>query len=323
MAAMSFPLMRLRSDDVPRQDRLSFVHDFVARHVGGMEFRPADSDNVMIDLEAVLLPGTLTVGRGIYTPMHGARTPYLLQDGRDHYLLTYHTEDHEISIDGKAPIKVAAGDVIVTSEAIASQFWLGKQTSVEVVSLDRRLLAALVPRIEREPSYVISRAASLPLFISYIKALRRSPPASLKAGEIASRHVYDLAALLFDGLVAGGAERNENSIAAARLKLIKKDILERLSNPSLHIDTVAQRQGITARYVQRLFEDDGTTFSDFVRERRLDLVLALLESPGRKSHTIASIAVDAGFSDIASFNRAFRNRFGTTPSQIRASTLIE
>jgi AraC-like DNA-binding protein len=129
--------------------------------------------------------------------------------------------------------------------------------------------------------------------------------------------------LLFEGIVKGGTERNENSIAAARLKLIKKDILDRLSSPYLHIDAVARRQGITARYVQRLFENDGTTFSDFVRERRLDLVLALLEGPGRKSHTIASIAADAGFSDIASFNRAFRNRFGTTPSQIRASNLFE
>ena len=71
---------------------MAFVHDFVARHVGGLYFRPADSNNIRIDLEAMLLPGGLTIGRSLYAPMHGARTRDLLRDGREHYLLTIHKD---------------------------------------------------------------------------------------------------------------------------------------------------------------------------------------------------------------------------------------
>ncbi|OKO84440.1 hypothetical protein AC629_21555 [Bradyrhizobium sp. NAS80.1] len=316
-------MKRLSTEDVPRRERMAFVHDFVARHVGGLYFRPADSNNVRIDLEAMLLPGGLTIGRSLYAPMHGARTRDLLRDGREHYLLTIHNEDHEVSVDGKKPVKVAAGDVTLVNEGICSEFWLGKPMSVDVVSLDHRSLTGLAPRIALEASYVISSTAgSVPLLASYVEALRRDPPNSIKAGEVASRHVYDLTALVLDGFVRGGAERNEGSIATARLKLVQKDILERLSDHGLHIDAVAKRQGVTPRYIQRLFEREGTTFTDFVRERRLELAFRLLKEHGATSSTITAIAHNAGFAEISSFNRAFRKRYDATPSEIRVANLI-
>jgi AraC-like DNA-binding protein len=33
---------------------------------------------------------------------------------------------------------------------------------------------------------------------------------------------------------------------------------------------------------------------------------------------VSSIALDAGFGDISYFNRAFRRRYGATPSDVRA-----
>jgi AraC-like DNA-binding protein len=37
-------------------------------------------------------------------------------------------------------------------------------------------------------------------------------------------------------------------------------------------------------------------------------------------HSIRTIAFDSGFSDLSSFNRAFRRRFGMTPSEARHLT---
>ncbi|UDF31901.1 UNVERIFIED_ORG: helix-turn-helix transcriptional regulator (plasmid) [Roseateles sp. XES5] len=315
-------MRRLSSEHVPPRERMAFVHDFVARHIGGLHFSPADRDNIRIDLEGLMLPGGLTIGRSFYAPMRGARTRDLLQDGREHYLMAINSEDHEIAVEGKAPVKIAAGDAILLNEAGCSEFWLGKATRVDVIALDRRLLAGLAPRIPMEANYIIpSKAPSMSLLVDYVEALRRNPPVSLKAGELASRHVYDLAALVLDGFVRGGAERNAHSIAAARLKLIQKDIVARIADPDLRIEAVARRQGVTPRYIQRLFESDGTTFSDFVREQRLDLAFCLLRARERAGSTITAIAYDAGFSDVSSFNRAFRRRFNATPSDVRATIL--
>jgi AraC-like DNA-binding protein len=42
-----------------------------------------------------------------------------------------------------------------------------------------------------------------------------------------------------------------------------------------------------------------------------------LRDPRWRYRKIADIAAEAGFSDLSSFNRAFRRRFGLTPSVMR------
>ncbi|MDW6024723.1 helix-turn-helix transcriptional regulator [Mesorhizobium sp. BAC0120] len=321
MSSVPFPLRRLSTEDVSRRERLSFVHDFLARHVGGRELAPSDPDNVRIDIEAMSLPSGLTVGRGFYAPISGARTRELLRDGREHYLLLIHNQDHEISVDGKAPFRVAAGDVMLLNEGTCHEFFYNKPTTVNTVTLDRHIIADLAPRLELEASYLIPSAADgMPLLANYVETLRRHPPVSAKAGDMAARHVYDLTALVLDGFVRGGAARNEHSKAAARRRLMRQDILQNLSDPGLNIDTIAHRQGVTPRYIQRLFEREGTTFTEFVRDSRLDLAFRLLKERDADSNMITAIAYDVGFSDLSTFSRAFRRRFNATPSQIRRSS---
>lgn len=316
-------MTRLSTEEVPRDERMGFVHDFIGRHIGGLHFYPEVPGDLRIDLQAMSLPGGLTVGQGRFSPMRGARTRDLLQDGREHYLLTIHHEDYEVAADGKEPVRVRAGDITLMDEAVCSEFWFGKATTVDAVALDRRLLLTLAPRFCTNGCFVLPATAShMPLFTNYLDALIAGPPATGKAQEIAARHIYDLVSIVLDDHVPGGAARNECSVAAVRLKLIRKDILERLADASLQIEDVALRQRVTVRYVQRLFESEGTTFSDFLRTARLDLAFRLLQERGVVADTIASIAYDTGFSDISVFNRAFRRRFDATPSEIRAKALI-
>lgn len=319
MTTVPFAMQRLSTADVPHRERMAFLHDFVGRHVGGQHFRLLNKDDERIDMALMPLPGELSVGRVSFPPIHGMRSRDLLGDGREHYMLTLHHADFEVSIEGKGSIKVPAGGMTMTSEAIHSEYLYWTGAVADVLMLDPRLLGKLAPRVDLEALYTLPpTVAGMPLLKAYADTLRSNPPASARAGEMASRHIYDLAALVLDGFVRGGAERNDTSIAAARLKLIRNDILTRLPDQSLRIEDVAGRQGVTARYVQRLFEAEGTTFSDYVRERRLELAYQLLQKSGLGRGTIAAVAFDAGFSDISSFNRSFRRYFNATPSEIKA-----
>jgi len=44
----------------------------------------------------------------------------------------------------------------------------------------------------------------------------------------------------------------------------------------------------------------------------------LLADPAHAHLLVASIAYEAGFSDLAAFNRLFKQRYGATPTQVRA-----
>jgi AraC-like DNA-binding protein len=313
-------MQRFSTDDVPERDRLAVVHEFVARHVAGRQFKLVDT-NVRIEIAALDLPGQITVGAASYSPIIGTRRRELLADGRDDYLLTIHTADHELSVAGGPPIRVPAGDLMLVNEGTWSEFRL-PQTFVKVVSLDRARLARLVPRIDMGAFYHIpGTAPGAALASGYFDLLHENQPQGEKARQVAANHLHDLVALVLDGFVKGGAGRDGRGIRAARLELVKKDILDRLRDPDMSIDSVARSQGITPRYVQRLFEADGLTFSEFLRDSRLDLAYRLLHETDPRDSTISAIAYDAGFHDLSNFNRVFRRRFGITPSDARAEAI--
>jgi AraC-like DNA-binding protein len=72
--------------------------------------------------------------------------------------------------------------------------------------------------------------------------------------------------------------------------------------------------------VTQLFEEEALTFSRFVLDQRLALSYQQLRQPRFRERTIASIAAQCGFRDLAYFNRTFRRRYDRTPSGARQGT---
>ena len=314
-------MQRVSTENVPERERLAYVHDFIARHWAGMRFAPlAAAADLRIDISVFDLPDAVGIARAHYPPIVGSRPRDLLSDGRDNYTLAIVSEDHEIAVDGRRGFTVKGGDLMLVNEATCFEVRHPRAATVEVVSLGWSQLAARVPRLDLEPFYCIpSSAQGASWFVGYANLLRQAPPQGDAARQTAANHIHDLLALVLDDFVQGGTERNERGIRAARLELIKKDVLDRVRDPSLTIGSVASRQGVTPRYVQQLFERDGTTFTNFVRDSRLALAYRRLEGPDRMS--VAEIAYECGFADLSNFNRAFRRRYGVTPSGVRAESL--
>jgi AraC-like DNA-binding protein len=134
-------------------------------------------------------------------------------------------------------------------------------------------------------------------------------------------HLVDLIGLLL------GAERDEKELAtqrgysAVRLELMKKSVLDNLDQGDLSICSIAQAHGLSPRQAQRLFAQTGTTFTEYVGEQRLLLARRLLGERHHRYSKISTIAYGAGFSDLSYFNRAFRKRFGETPSDTRVGLI--
>ena len=110
-------------------------------------------------------------------------------------------------------------------------------------------------------------------------------------------------------------------LRAARLRAIKADIAEKLTSQNLSVEAVAMRQGVSPRYIQMLFEQEGTTFSQYVIGQRLARAHRILTDLRFADRSITSVAFDAGFGDLSYFNRAFRRCYGGTPSEIRADAI--
>ena len=119
-------------------------------------------------------------------------------------------------------------------------------------------------------------------------------------------------------LTRDGAElARGRGLRATRLHAMKKYALSRLEDPSLSVNDVARSQGVSPRYVQKLFESEGKTFSSFLLQARLSLAYRRLSDPTWAHLLISAIAADCGFGDLSYFNQSFRRRYGETPSDVR------
>jgi AraC-like DNA-binding protein len=79
---------------------------------------------------------------------------------------------------------------------------------------------------------------------------------------------------------------------------------------------VARAMHMSGRTLQRRLEQEGITFSEVLDRARLDVAKRALAEP---STTLTDVALQLGFSDLATFTRAFKRWTGMPPGQWRRS----
>ncbi len=117
--------------------------------------------------------------------------------------------------------------------------------------------------------------------------------------------------------VPEGTLRGATSTQTAILNRICQLIEARLGEHDFSRDTVAAEEGISPRYVQKLFENAGETFAHYLRLRRLERCRAELVNPLYSHLSITDICYRWGFNDSAHFSRAFREQYGMSPRGYR------
>jgi AraC-like DNA-binding protein len=221
--------------------------------------------------------------------------------------------DREVIVDG--------GGALLSSNSDVSTVVLPAPGRFVTIGLPRRLMLALAPGLEDAFMRPLPPNSSiLRLLLGYADALEDEETQRTPALQHAvATHIHDLCALAI-GATRDAAEIAEGrGVRAARLRGIKADVVRNLRGGDVSVTALATRHRISARYIQRLFECEGTTLSQFVRDQRLVQVHRMLADPLHVHRAISTIAYDVGFRDLSTFNREFRRRFGATPSDVRAA----
>ncbi|MFJ6015299.1 helix-turn-helix transcriptional regulator [Streptomyces sp. NPDC092952] len=80
---------------------------------------------------------------------------------------------------------------------------------------------------------------------------------------------------------------------------------------------VASAHHISLRYLQRLFKTEGSTPSDWIRQRRLENSRRELCDTRLRSVSVREIGLRNGFTQPSDFSRVFRARYGLPPGRFR------
>src|SRR5262249_3059251 len=166
--------------------------------------------------------------------------------------------------------------------------------------VDGNALRALVRHPERAAGRPASvdKEPSLALLKGYMQAFRATRDA-LPSEVLQSfgLHILDLVAAIIGPTGDGAALAEAGGIRAARLREVLSAIERNAVDPNFGADAVAAQLAVTTRYVNRLLEETGRTFSEHVNEHRLRRAWRLLSDP-HCTLKIASVAFDCGYNDL-------------------------
>jgi AraC-like DNA-binding protein len=319
-AASQFAPLRFSSNDLPERDRIAFCRETFGQKVVRVELEPARGVPFRFDAEMRELPGLRIVSCS-GSPGRMRRSKAIVADGDDDFALVFcQPGDCVVEHRGRTVSLGDGGAVGISHTAPGVMTYSANRLTAFVVP--RSALAPLVPNVEDAAARLIpQRTEALRLLIGYVGLLEREASPDPGLYVLAVTHVHDLIALALGASRDGAAMALGRGVRAARLMAIKQAVMRELVNHDLSVATVARRQGVSSRYIHRLFESEGTTFTQFVSSLRLARAHRFLMSPRHGHRKIADIAFSAGFGDVSHFNRMFRHRYGRTPSEVRDEAL--
>lgn len=308
----------LSTASVPERERLPMWRELFGQAMVRLDIEPMGSTPFNAEGILCVLPGA-SYASVTASPVQVARTPRLIAADPVEMLYLI-TADAPLEVrQGGREHSLAPGDSIFVRGGDASSIAGRTRSRFTNIAVPIDELRSLNVEADDLAMRVVPRHSELlGLLHAYVDILRRrADVAESAAGPLVAGHVRDLIGALAATGVAGAAHRERSGVKAARLRGIKAQIARRLYDPQLDIEGVARRCGISPRYIRRLFQEEGSSFSAHVLDQRLDRAYRLLLHPGQRPTTIAATAYACGFGDLSYFNRTFRRRFGMTPSDLR------
>jgi AraC-like DNA-binding protein len=289
-----------------------------ARRWLSIDFRPLSDAPFRASVKPIF--EDLRIARVVLSPGVTFRDEDLVKDGDNAFSLCIsQSKNLNVTHQGRE-LQLAHGDATLLHVCTTGS--VGSREEIRYIAVmipPPELAARSAHRDNAVMQRLPRRTEALQLLRAYLGALEKGRPGAWREGrETIRQHVIDLAALAITPHGALG-ESSLSAVVAGRLNAALQHIGEHFDDPELSVAGVARSLGISPRYLQRLIETSGTSFTARVNELRLQRVFTLLTKAGDNAQRISDIALQAGFSDISHFNRLFRSRFGDTPSGVRGA----
>jgi AraC-like DNA-binding protein len=300
------------TDTLPQRDRFPAFCEEMFRHIIGadiVQLGPTPFRGVL-DVRSA---GAVNIADISLTPANIMRRADHISDGNDAMVVQLWQTGAAGAAQGKHSNRVESGEGLVIDNARAAR--------VSTLATSR-FFALTIPRGDlvkrgRITALRLSDNAAVRLLAGYLQETLSESLADGRFSDLFANQLVDLAALAVGVEGDARSEAEERGGRVARRSAILRAIATRSGDPRLNAVAIAALLGVTPRYVHILLEETGKSFTHHLLERRLENAAALLRDPRWWERRIADVAIEAGFSDLSYFSRAFRRRYGATPSDVR------
>jgi AraC-like DNA-binding protein len=149
----------------------------------------------------------------------------------------------------------------------------------------------------------------------FVRALYSSGPApDERSAGFFERQLCDLIAFCFSP--SQGALSEDSALLVAHRQRVAQWIERHHASEQISPQTIATACGISISYLHKIYRGNGRSVMEHVRDVRLDVAHARLKQC-RPPTTISEIAYSVGYRSLSDFSRAYKLRFGYSPSWTR------
>jgi AraC-like DNA-binding protein len=311
----------LSTRDVPEKLRLEYWQDLVCATYVGLDCVPPQDAGIYGDIEFSRI-GTLGFSRVRSNGACVRRTAEKIrQDSEDDCLVLVQREGSGfLHQDGRVGT-LQPGDFVLNDTTRPYELRFdGGPHDVYVLRLPRQPLAAYVSNIDELSALTVGRGtAAGGLLLTMMNTLE---------AEVAELHPASAQGICqaITSIVGAGLRslpeanrRLPSNLAAYHLARIHAYVREHLRDPELSTTVVAAGVQLSPDHVCRLFRGEPMPLSRLIWQLRLDACRDDLADRRLAGRSISDIAFSCGFNDAAHFSRSFRERFGVSPRDWRAT----
>jgi AraC-like DNA-binding protein len=240
------------------------------------------------------------------------------RDGGDEILLTALTsgDDQVRYLDNSGEFIVPAGRFLLTDMTVPFALEIGRFPSINF-RLPRMSVMRAAGEFPKRQSGRLLPAAPLSslLFEQMVRFAQAMPEMDDAAREVAMDATADFALAVLR-LETRNATWHDDTPWPGLWTAAQRFIARRLDRADLNPDVVARALHCSRSQLYRLFARHDTTVMDTIREARLRRSRDMLADPACRL-PVAEVASLCGMDDPSAFSRAFRQRFGCSPVDVR------
>jgi len=316
------PHAHFKLDGVQAKERFDLWRESIAcvfEVEAEQEVRSGDFD---AEIDANMF-GSIMLARTRTLRQRWERSPRLMaQDGMDHVMIQLYEQGDMLWETKAGPRSFPKGGLVVfdLAQKVVSQTnnFANLSLFIPRAMVEEQLLSAA----DQHMRVLTAEEPMVELLRDHMSSLKKlsSRMTARQAVEIAPATV-GLAAACLNAAVSPDDPQQVSGVGFARLTKARRYIEAHLGDPDLSVAAICRNAGMSRTKLYELFESFGGV-SNYIRDRRLSQALVTLTDKSSARRSIYDVALAASYSSDAAFVRAFRRRYGVTPSDVRQAGAV-
>ena len=187
-----------------------------------------------------------------------------------------------------------------------------------VIQMPREVLARHLIEPEKYSAVTMNANSGLGLVLKdfIFSLVGELSTSEVPPSEVLSENLVNLIALSFSSTVFQNDLAESDCVKEALMRRIRQFVENNLFDPKLNNNRIAESQGISVRYLHKLFQNEEESIHEMIINKRLASAYELLMDDSDTRPSVENIAYHVGFSGAPHFSRAFKARYGICPSSV-------